>query len=186
MDAAFQPKQATGVGLDWKNGVGCGWLRRIGLHKGSFFNWITSYRRVHTRMPTFFPIDLLAGPPSATLGRPCPPQRTSNVLPVDDDDEENAVGMPASRCSSTDTDVLRAKLLAAFDTGGVLWRRDKKKEGGREGGGGRGSFFRGTYWNEITAYQTTRLYFQFLILLMGKTVDNIYIGNIYILFNSER
>lgn len=55
MDAAFQPKQATGVGLDWKSGVGCGWLRRIGLHKGSFFNWITSYRRVHTRMPTFFP-----------------------------------------------------------------------------------------------------------------------------------
>lgn len=85
-------------------------------------------------MPTFFPIDLLAGPPSATLGRPCPPQRMSNVLPVDDDDEENAVGMPASRCSSTDTDVLRAKLLAAFDTGGVSWRRDKKKrrEGGRE------------------------------------------------------
>lgn len=138
--------------------MGCGWLRRIGLHKGSFFNWITSYRRVHTRMPTFFPIDLLAaGPPSATYGTAAP--ATENVERPPCRTTTRKMPFERHRCrSSTDTDVLRANLLAVFDTGGVPWRRDKKRKGG-----GRGSFFRGTYWNEIIVYQTTRLHFQFLI-----------------------
>ena len=124
MDAAFQPKQAaTGVGLDWKSGVGCGWLRRIGLHKGSFFNWITSYRRVHTRMPTFFPIDLLAGPPSATYGTAAEKRPTSSSLST------TTRKMPLECLLLL---LHRAKLLAvAFDTEGVPWRRDKKKKGGR-------------------------------------------------------
>lgn len=157
MDAAFQPKQAaTGVGLDWKSGVDCGWLRRIGLHKGSFFNWITSYRRVHTRMPTFFPIDLLAGPPSATYGTAAEKRPTSSSLST------TTRKMPLE-CLLLFLHqyrrVTREIVGLSFSTLKVFHGEEIKKR--REGG--KGCFFRGTYWNEITAYQTTRLYFQFLI-----------------------
>lgn len=157
MDAAFQQKQAaTGVGLDWKSGVDCGWLRRIGLHKGSFFNWITSYRRVHTRMPTFFPIDLLAGPPSATYGTAAEKRPTSSSLST------TTRKMPLE-CLLLFLHqyrrVTREIVGLSFSTLKVFHGEEIKKR--REGG--KGCFFRGTYWNEITAYQTTRLYFQFLI-----------------------